>query len=508
MTLRDVVKYFQHNVWLLLLVGVLAGMLAHQALIVSGTFPRYSAEAVIAVGGDAYRDVPDVGYLEMAEALMANYLEVAEMELVTGQVARALGGQLTTDQIAEALDVSRVEGTNLITIRATSPDPVLAATIANSVAAELAQLAPPRWPQFVLPVKSAAIPVAPDQTAWLPVILSVIAALLLAIGLLLLYEFVRQPIYSEAQAEALFGAPVIASLHPAAFWRLRQAIGQPWLRQAGMTWWTMQESCRILLNAHSPAADGAAKADKRPVSRLIVVSPPSGQARLAPRSAARPAPPARIIVITAAGERSPQALVATQLARQWAVSGERVLLVDLDLRRADASRAALSANPAEGFATLIDKPTAKIAGLTVSDGQPGSSPLVLPAGTPNAVPTPADEARAVDSFRQQLTGPLVVIVSAPPVSESAAAYQICRQTDLTLVVVQAGATPVGRAQDLRAGLNAGGARIHGVVVAHVPMRQVFGLQTLRRWIVSRLTPRSARPDPDEVELDQGDFVAG
>jgi capsular polysaccharide biosynthesis protein/Mrp family chromosome partitioning ATPase len=507
MSLRVIVRLFRQKLWIFVLAGILAGVLSYRVLLGSGSIPRYSAEAVIAVGGDAYRDVQDVGYMEIAETLIANYLEVAELELITGPVAHRISGQLTAAQIAEAINVTRLEGTNLISIQATSADPALAATLANGVAAELARLAPPRWPQFVLPVKTAEPANTPDQTAWLPVILSVFVGVLLAVGVVLLNEFMRDPIYSESEAAALFQAPVLASLQPRPFWRARLAVGGEWLKSADTTWWSLREASRRRLAGDPRRPKSSLAHDLWPAEH---VAPLWLRRNQAPASAAESnhKEEAAVILVTSVMGDGTAARVATQLARAWAAAGENVLLADLNVAHPEAGRFTLSTQPTAGFATLLGSPETKIAGLISRDSRPGSRLMILPAGCAERAAEPYQQAAALDSLIEQTAATHTLILSAPPLADSVAALHAAARANLTLVALDVGITRRSDAADVVDRLRALNARLGGLVAVHFPPDQAGAIESSRQWIVYKLHQLRTHEQAVDDDMEQGEIARG
>lgn len=448
MNLRNVARLFGHWLWLIVLAAALTGWMVRAVMIRNGLLPQYSAEAVIAVGGDAYRDVQDTTYVEMAAAMMANYLEVAKMGIVTNAVAAQIDQAMTADEITRALDVSAIEGTNLIAIRMTHSDPVLAAEIANGVARQLATLAPARWVNFVMMIEAAEVPVEADAFAQLPVILSSIVVALLVGAVVLFREFIRDPIYNEEDARAALGLPIVAVLEPVPFAPAKSLGIANWIRGGETVWWSLLETCKRELAGRMEAGQGP----------FMLLTSPHGETSCA--------------------------FAALQLARCWAAEVGASLLVDADFNRQETARLGLNIRPATGLAELFERPLTNLGDLILRNPDlPGVS--ILPAGNLQSSTSITQLKAGLDSFLGQRDNRLAVVVSAPKVDASIMTLLIANQSDVNFLVIEAGRTLRTQARRSITLLTANDIRVQGIILSYVSpwsVRLAIHLKSLLRSV--------------------------
>lgn len=295
MMLRTLTALLRRRLWLPLATAVCCGLLVFIGLRAQGKIPRYSATAVVAIGGDVFYGNQDTAYTDLAHSMVANYRHLAEREIVTAAVAAALGLEASPQEIADTLSLSVINDTNLLSIEASYADPETAAAIANEVARQLTTFSPTRSRNFVLLVESARATPAPDVGSLIPVIMTAFAVFLLVIGGVLLVDFGRQPICSEQDVSEWLHLPVLLALHPLPLAAWRYWRGEPALRGETAVWYSLLTICQRLWQAKSKAA----------------------------------APP-RVVLITAPARCASQALVSDRLAQSWTAAGQPALLVALD----------------------------------------------------------------------------------------------------------------------------------------------------------------------------------
>ncbi|MCP4428720.1 MAG: hypothetical protein GY803_29895, partial [Chloroflexi bacterium] len=242
--LRNLTLILWQRLWLALAATALGGLLAFWGMVQTGRFPRYSATAVVAIGGDVYYNTQDTGYLEMAGAMLENYRRLASLEIVTGAIAENLQLTDSPQDIAKTLDVSLIEETNLLSIKATYAQPRAAAAIANEAARQLTMLAPAQARNFVLIMETAVPPKMPDVAAVIPPMMAAIAAFLTTVGGLLFHAYVRQPILGESDL-APIPLPTLATIHAS-------AKGGDWVN-----WWALKSACeRLWVEKRDAETDG------------------------------------------------------------------------------------------------------------------------------------------------------------------------------------------------------------------------------------------------------------
>lgn len=186
-----------------------------------------------------------------------------------------------------------------------------------------------------------------------------------------------------------------------------------------------------------------------------------------------PERPLKSILVTSAGPRDGKTTSAVSLAITMAESGNRVLLVDADLRRPRVHQAFKVPNGA-GLSSLI-LGEGKLKDTVKSSGVSNLSILTCGPVPPN----PA-ELLHTDSFKA-LLGEMMnqydrVIIDSPPVGAVADAVVVSTQVDGTLVVVKSGVTSRDMARRAVRALRDVNARIFGAILNDINLedRQAGG----------------------------------
>jgi len=167
------------------------------------------------------------------------------------------------------------------------------------------------------------------------------------------------------------------------------------------------------------------------------------------------------IVVTSPGPEEGKSTTAANLAIAFAQQGQRVLLIDCDLRRARIHRI-FEESSLPGLTSVLaaGEPLAKALRATRVEGL-----MILPAG-----PLPPNPAELLGSAQmQQLLETLsesfdMLILDTPPLLAASDAAIVSRMTDGALVVVRAGRTERSALQTAVQQLATVGARVLGTVL--------------------------------------------
>ena len=187
-----------------------------------------------------------------------------------------------------------------------------------------------------------------------------------------------------------------------------------------------------------------------------------------------PEKPIRSIVVTSAGPREGKTTVALQLAEIMAMAGERVLLVDTDMRRPRLHRAAGVSND-RGLTNVIVG-EAELEDVIKTTEVPNL--WILPRGP--STPSPAELLQS-ETFRNlvQRLASLYdrVILDSPPVQAVTDPVILSKIADGTLLVVKAGVTIKEMAIRTVRQLRDVGAHVLGCVLNDVdPAKASYGYQ--------------------------------
>ncbi len=182
-----------------------------------------------------------------------------------------------------------------------------------------------------------------------------------------------------------------------------------------------------------------------------------------------------VVAITAARASEGKSVLALSLARSAALSGEKVLLIDCDLRRPSLARrlhAGDGATDAIGLADLLRGRVGLRQAVRVDPlGGPGNAAQFVLAGQPDGdsfgLFMGAEMARLLSEARQDYT---LIVLDSPPIQAITEARVLAAIADATVVCVRWRATPrdvVSYALEL---LEDAHAQVTGVVLTRVDPR--------------------------------------
>ncbi|WP_334140974.1 polysaccharide biosynthesis tyrosine autokinase [Rhabdothermincola sp.] len=395
---------------------------------------------------DARREGMLREYLATAEAIQGKVADLdAKIEELDAQLARLSSNSDRDGQATEAAGL-RVQRDSLITQKAAlekSLDEV-------EVGADLARGG---GPEIVAPATPPERPFRPNPPRdalgglFLGVLLGVAAALLL--------EYLDDSIKGEADlAAATGGAPVLAVIPRVPDWRNR--------------------SDAMLVSLEHPSS-------------------PTAEAYRTLRTSVQFAGldrPLRTLQVTSPRSQDGKSTTATNLAVALARAGQRVILIDCDLRRPRVHDFFGLSN-AVGFTSVLvgDVPL-----VNATQAVPGLDRLrVLASG-----PTPADPSellstrRAVELINSIKEACDIVVIDTPPVLPVSDALVLSDVIDAVIVVVAAGSTTKKETQRAFELLRQVDAPVIGVVMNAGPTERGYGYGYGYSSELDRRQPRSAR----------------
>lgn len=178
--------------------------------------------------------------------------------------------------------------------------------------------------------------------------------------------------------------------------------------------------------------------------------------------------PINIIAVTSCVPGEGKSTVITNLGVCMASDGQRVIIVDCDLRRPTQHKNFPTISMERGLSSAL---TGQCATKDAIQETTVPNLHLLPAG-----PLPGNPGRIVESLRmRQILAELakdydVVLVDAPPILVVNDGLALARASKGLVVVLEAGATPRRMVADLRARLDAAGVEATGVVLNKVDLR--------------------------------------
>jgi succinoglycan biosynthesis transport protein ExoP len=353
--------------------------------------PTYEAEAQLLVG--PYNT--DVDTLKAAGSLVQTYADlVTTTPLLQSAIAESRA-TITAADLRLRTRVTANDTTRFLTIRVQDTDPEMAAELANTLADEITQLASrgTNRPEGILQSVEFAVPpvepIAPQKS--LIVGLAALAALIGAMVLVMLVEYLSAAVRSEDELDRLTGLPFLG--------KVDASRAQP-------------SSTRGLIDQAPESAAAAAY-------RLVLAKATFGEGGR----------PARSLVVVGTTSDGTSSQVAANLAAIMARGGRQVALVDADSTDMSATR----------IFGLLERP-----GLSDLGGNSEVDPslrLVRISSTLRVLPRGAaldqdgiDVDRATSILGGLRTDADLVIVSTGPLHLSAGALAWAQATDSTIVV--------------------------------------------------------------------------
>ncbi|HVT20076.1 MAG TPA: polysaccharide biosynthesis tyrosine autokinase [Mycobacteriales bacterium] len=333
-----------------------------------------------------------------------------------------------------SVSAAALQNTYLIDISAKSDAPTVAQATANAAAQalvdEVAALQSGLPDKITVQVVSEAglpgSPVSPRPN--LDLIVGIILGLAGGLALTVLLEALDRTVTTVSQADAALDAPLLAIVP--------KRRGGPLV---------------------------VSEDNNRPVSE------PYRALRIAVRFL-DPDQPLRTLLITSPTPDEGKTTTAVNLAVALALSGERVVVVDADLRRAKLA-STLGLERSVGLTSVVLGQTTLSQAL--QDWHPNLKVLASGPLPPN--PSEILGSQFVNNMFAELAGFAdIVIIDAPPVLPVADAVTLATQVDGVMLVVRHGTTVRGAAAAARRRLDAVGARVVGYVFNAVPRRESSG----------------------------------
>ncbi len=391
---------------------------------------QYEATAEALINVPATANLQDqLAGTQLSSNLVATYASLVSSDVIKVQVSRNLkAAGIRPDG---ALGATVQAGTFLINIRATSPIPSTAQQTANFGAAALVhavsdlQSDQPQ-PISVKVVSPASLPTAPIRPRpTLDLVIGTLLGLLLGAALVAAIETLDRSVRSVQQADDLLHAPLLGVV-------------------------PKHKRRTVIVGAKGDGPDGEPYRSLRTAIRFLDLDHPI-----------------RTMLVTSPTANDGKTATAANLALALALSGERVILVDADLRRAGLGRA-LGLDSSVGLTNLV-LGTAQPADILQHYAQ---NLLVLTSGPLPPNPSEILGSQLVHNILQDLANMAdIVIVDAPPVLPVADAVVLTAQVDATMIVLRHSVTRRSGAAGTRRRLDAVGAHIVGYVMNAVPRRE-------------------------------------
>jgi capsular exopolysaccharide synthesis family protein len=451
MTPREYLDLFRER-WRAMLAGLLLGVAVAVGVVQLST-PQYASTVTLFVSAGTSTDASAaLDRNQLSVQRMQTYVQLATSEGIARDVAQSLDLDLTGDELVDKIVASAEPDTVLLTVTVTDADPTLAADIANVLAdrfissvdeLEQPSAAQPEPPVVAAPgapvvsgdpVVSATVfeeatpsasPVSPRPL--LTIALGALLGLLAGTALAVLRHVLAPSITNRRVLADVAGAPVLGVID-----RYRGQSPPP------------------LVVRDDPEAPGA-EAFRRLRANLQSVD---GH-RAAPK----------IVMLTSPSSGDGTVTALCDLACAIAETGQRVLVVEADLRRAEVADR-FGVTQTVGLTNILARGARVEDVVQRADG--GVDVVTSGPIPPNPGPLLASSqmARLLTEVRPQYD---VVLVGAAPVLPVADATVLAPLVDAVVLVVRLG-TPARRVEAARESLRVVSARVPGTVLTMAPDR--------------------------------------
>lgn len=415
MELRDYVRVLR-TYWR----GAVAIVLAVVALAALYTWSQPKVYAANATGfvTTGQSDNPALASVndQLAQSRATSYVDIAKSRATAKDAIAALGLNTDPASLVSKISVSQPLNTVLLQITAKASSPIAARDLADAWVAALAkQVASIEDPKNtravgipkVIPVESAELPKSPvSPVPSRNLFLGFIVGLLFALAYAVVRGNLDRRLQSVEEIEK-FGVSV-AGLVPVARFLSRAT----------------SEQARIAVDTGGPKEGHAAAAEafrklRTNLTYMSVDNPP------------------RVIVVTSPNAGDGKSTVAANLAAAIESAGQRVLLIDGDLRRPSVAKAF-------GLDDAVGLTNAVVGSIPLQDALQSSpqhpNMKILGAGTIPPNPSELLGSKAMQNVIKAYAADHFVIIDAPPLLPVTDAAVLAAEADGVLVVLSAGKT--------------------------------------------------------------------
>jgi capsular exopolysaccharide synthesis family protein len=427
---KDLLRMAQRR-WLTIVVFFLLGLTGAGLLTYTQT-PEYESSARIFISVDTSGDSTQAAQGALfGTNRVQSYAQLATSREVLQQVISRLNLNLTPGQLAAKITSSVATDTVIIKLGVVDPDAGVAQQVAKAESEVMTSFISD---VETSPVKATIVDPASynrNQVSPQPVLnlaLGALIGLLVGAGVAVLRELLDNTVSSPDDVEETASAPVLASIAYDS-----EVPKHPLLTEAG---------------SHAPRVEAF---------RLLRTNLQFLNLDTRPRS----------LVITSAVPGEGKTSTATNLAIALAQTGQRVLLVDGDLRRPKVA-SVLGLERSVGLTTVL------VGRSELQDSiqkHAGSGIYLLASGPIPPNPTEVLQSHAAQSLFDKLNQMFdMVIIDAPPLLPVSDAAIMARDVDGAILVVRHGKTSKEQLRQARLRLDHVDANLFGVAVNMAPRR--------------------------------------
>lgn len=492
MDLLGYLRVLRPHWWVILLATLLGlGAAAAWTLVVPKVYQADATGVVQLAGGSGAGD--EIVAQNLALSKVVTYVEYGSSRAVAELTIDALGLQTSPEALVNRVSVTNPSDTPIIRVTASASTPEAARDIASvwldsmvtqiqavegttapgteTTTGEGSEFGAETTPFLTLvPIDSARLPTSPTSpNTRLALALGALIGFALGIGYALVRHALDRRIRRPEDVERQTGVPVVGTIPVNRAFTPQQRL-VPLVRTGDDK------------DAIAAAATAEALRELRTNLQFMDVDRPP-----------------RVIVVTSPAPGDGKSTIAANLATTIAASGQRVVLIDADLRRPMVAK--IFGLPAGGG--LSDVLAGRAPLRDVVHAWAGAPDLqILTAGKVPPNPSEVLGSTRMKSLLEQLAKNWLVIVDAPPLLAVTDAAILTNRADGAFVVAGAGSTTFEALGRALAVLERANARAMGVILNRVPRRGTgYGYEYEYRYEYSTPSPADDETKPGPLRVD-------
>lgn len=383
--------------------------------------PVYEVHTKVFIGKDAEVNY-DNNDVQMYQKLLLTYAQILKTEDLIGTALDNVDSDMTMEEVMKNITVEPITDTQILQIRLKGKNKDDLAVVLDSITEEFIkesrEIVPNGNVKIIRHVKKAGNPISPNKK--MNIALGFLIGLVSGMAIVFLIEYMNNTYKNKEEVERNLKQPVLGVI-------------PKHIRKRDML--VMEEDPRSL----------EAECYRTLVTNIQYSSVDSR---------------CKTIVVTSSQKGEGKTTISGNLALALAAWGNRVVLIDCDIRRAALHKAFNISNSKGLTDILVNQATLKDVAVGVKE-----TLLLIPAGTVSPNPTELLNSKAMELLLEELKETCdYVILDTAPVEAVADAQILSAKADGTLVVVKAGDTRINVIQDALNLLNKVRGKILGIVL--------------------------------------------